>query len=360
LHQVKPEELPPIPTAVIGSHALAAWYLTALEQIGSGAYGETEVREAVEDASALAIADQERAGIDVVSDGEVRRHDFIMSFYGRLQGLNEVAPRRRLGPYMYDSTAVYETASAVSAPDGLGTLVELEFARTRTSRPVKVALPGPLTLTNAIRVRNAYRDRAALASDLAGIVAAELRALVDAGCEVVQVDEPSFSAYWASASEGVALFNRCVEAVAGRATICLHVCFGNLRGRPQSPRSYREMLPALAEARADVLMLEFANREMAEAEVIARAGLPQVIGAGVVDVKSFYRERPEDVAGRLRRFLDAGLAPSRLWAVPDCGFWETPRWLAVAKLHALAAGARIVREEVAAPTHPLHSRGRSR
>jgi 5-methyltetrahydropteroyltriglutamate--homocysteine methyltransferase len=204
-------------------------------------------------------------------------------------------------------------------------------------------VPGPLTLTNAIRVRSGYPDRSALAADLAAVVAAELRALVDAGCPMVQVDEPSFAAYWASPDEGVALFNRCVEGLAERATVCLHVCFGNLRGRPQSARSYAGMLSALAGARADVLFLEFANRELAEAELVARAELPQVIGAGVVDVKSFYRERPEEVAGRLRRFLDAGLPPERLWAAPDCGFWETPRWLAAAKLEALAQGAAQVR-----------------
>src|ERR687888_1787890 len=103
---VRPPGLPLIPTAVIGSHALPAWYTTALEQIRQGAFGDTEVREAVEDASAAAIGDQERAGIDVVSDGEVRRHDFVMGFYKRLAGLREVAPRRRLGPYLYDSTTI--------------------------------------------------------------------------------------------------------------------------------------------------------------------------------------------------------------------------------------------------------------
>jgi 5-methyltetrahydropteroyltriglutamate--homocysteine methyltransferase len=85
---------------------------------------------------------------------------------------------------------------------------------------------------------------------------------------------------------------------------------------------------------------------MAELELVARADLPQMIGAGVVDVKSFYRERPKDVAARLRSLLDAGLPAERLWAVPDCGFWETPRWLCVAKLAALAAGAALVRHSL--------------
>ena len=335
--------LPLIPTAVVGSHALPGWYLTSLEHIGRGEYGETDVRDTVDDAAAIAISDQERAGVDIVSDGEVRRHDFVMGFYSHLQGLVEVAPRRRLGPYLYDSTPFFETAGRVSSPEGLGTLAELEFARSRTSRPVKVAVPGPLTMTNAIRLRDGYSSREELAADLAPIVRAELRALVDAGCQLVQVDEPSFAMHRSDPNAGVELFNSCVAGLADRACVCLHVCFGNLRGRPQSARAYGPLLRALGEARCDVLLLEFANRELAEAEAVARADLGQIIGAGVVDVKSYYRERPDEVAGRLRRFLDAGLPPDRLWAVPDCGFWETPRWLAVAKLGALVEGAALLR-----------------
>jgi 5-methyltetrahydropteroyltriglutamate--homocysteine methyltransferase len=245
---------------------------------------------------------------------------------------------------MYDSTVVYETDGRLSAPSGLGAIDELRTGLRYAKRPLKVAVPGPLTLTNAIRIREGYRDRSDLAADLAEIVAAELSGLVAAGCPIVQVDEPSYSAYWASPEDGVALFNRRVEGLIGRATVCLHVCFGNLRGRPQSARSYAGMLTALREARADVIFLEFASREMAEVEGIVHADLPHVIGAGVVDVKSFYRETPEDVAARLRRFLDAGLEPAKLWAAPDCGFWETPRWLAAAKLNALTAGAAMVRQ----------------
>ncbi len=284
-----PAGLPPIPTATVGSYALPGWYLLALDHVRHGELGETDVRELVEDASAAAISDQERAGLDVVSDGEVRRADFIMGFYDRLHGLRRTPPHRRLGAHMYDSTPVYETEGRVTAPDGLGCVAEYEFAAGRTARPVKVAVPGPLTLTNAIRVRDGYAGREELAEALAEIVAAELRALVAAGCRLVQVDEPSFSAYWAD---------------------------------------------------------PFANREMAEADEWARHDLPQVLAAGVVDVKSFHRERPEDVAGRLRRILDAGVPAERLWAVPDCGLWETPRWLAFRKLQALAAGAELVRQSV--------------
>jgi 5-methyltetrahydropteroyltriglutamate--homocysteine methyltransferase len=345
---------PLIPTTTIGSYAMPGWYQLAREHVDRGELADTDLRELVEDASAVAISDQERAGLDVVSDGEARRADFIMSFYGRLDGLHQSPPRRRLGPYLYDSTPVYETVARVNAPDGLGCVAEFEFASSRTDRLVKVAVPGPLTLTNAIRIRDAYSGRDDLAEDLVAVVNAELRALVAAGCRFVQVDEPSYSAYWADAAEGVKLFNRCVEGIPGDGvTVGLHVCFGNLRGRPQSARTYAPILPHLRDARCDIVFLEFANREMAEADLWARHDLPQALGAGVVDVKSFHRERPEDVAARLRGLLDAGVPPERLWAVPDCGLWETPRWLAFAKLKALTAGAELVRQELSFGTSSM-------
>jgi 5-methyltetrahydropteroyltriglutamate--homocysteine methyltransferase len=157
------------------------------------------------------------------------------------------------------------------------------------------------------------------------------------------VDESSTAAYGTSPAQLVELFNRTVEGV--DAHVGLHLCFGNLRGRPHSPRRYGDLLPALREARADVLLLELANREMAELEEIGAADLPQDIAAGVVDVKSFHRESAEEVACRLREVV-RNIPAERVWAVPDCGLWETPRWIAVRKLAALTAGARIVREEL--------------
>jgi 5-methyltetrahydropteroyltriglutamate--homocysteine methyltransferase len=332
-----------LPTAPVGSHALPAIYLLALERIQAGGLGERDLAEALDDAARLAIGDQERAGLDVVSDGEVRRHDFIMSFYGRLTGVREAPPARRLGPYLYDSTPAWDVVETVAAPTGLGTVAEFELARSWTDRPVKVACPGPLTLNQALRLAGGYRDRADLLWDLAGIVNGELRRLVAAGCRLVQVDESSTAAYGTSPAQLVALFNRTIEGV--DAHIGLHLCFGNLRGRPHSPRRYGELLPALRAARADLLLLELANREMAELDEIAAVDLAQDIAAGVVDVKSFHRESAEEVACRLRQVV-RHIPAERVWAVPDCGLWETPRWIAVRKLAALTECARIVREEL--------------
>src|SRR5205807_2513636 len=128
----------------------------ALERLRAGDVGERDLQETLEDAAQLAILDQERAGLDLVSDGEVRRHDFILSFYGRLTGLRETPPARRLGPYLYDSTPVWEVTEPVAAPEGLGTVQEFEFAASRTARPVKVACPGPLTLNRPLTLAGGY------------------------------------------------------------------------------------------------------------------------------------------------------------------------------------------------------------
>jgi 5-methyltetrahydropteroyltriglutamate--homocysteine methyltransferase len=337
------DTLPPLATTIVGSYAQPGWYLSALEAIARGEFGEADVQEAADDASTIAIHDQERAGLDLISDGEVRRHDFIMGFYGRLDGLRAVPPRRQLGTYLYDSTGHFETTGPVSAPSGLGTVDEFRFASTRTSKPVKVAVAGPLTLANAIQLSTGYGGRDALLADLVQIVRDELQALAVAGCRFIQVDESCYHHQFRERPELVGEVYDAVTADLNDVTLGVHVCFGNLRGRPHSLRTYRHVLPALRRSRAQVLFLEFANREMAELDLWQELDMPQILAAGVVDVKSSYRETAEDVADRLRRVLQV-CPPERVWAVPDCGFWETPRWLAFRKLQALVQGAANVRE----------------
>jgi 5-methyltetrahydropteroyltriglutamate--homocysteine methyltransferase len=158
------------------------------------------------------------------------------------------------------------------------------------------------------------------------------------------VDEPNFvMRRGADARERVALFNRTVEGVPG--TIALHVCFGNLHGRAfAAPREYRALFPALLDARCRQLVLEFASREMAELELLKEVG-DREVAVGVIDVKAYRVETPEEVAARLRMAL-GHLGPERLWVVPDCGFWATPRHTAVEKLRAMVAGTRLVRREL--------------
>ena len=156
---------------------------------------------------------------------------------------------------------------------------------------MKATCPGPVTLSIHVQTRpgDAYdNDRLALCWDLVPAVNAELRALVAAGADWIQIDEPSAAIVPGQAAEYVKMFNACVEGVAAK--IGYHVCFGNLLSRPRGKRSYRWMFPALLETRCDQFVFEYANREMAEIEMWSEVGVDRDIACGVVDVKSFYME----------------------------------------------------------------------
>ncbi len=339
--------LPLLPTSVVGSHALPGWLVLGREAQAAGRLGPVDRRELIEDATRIALLDQFEAGIDVPANGEMGREDFTLGFFGRLRGLRSLPAPRRLGVPNYDTHPPYQVVERVTAPDGLGLVEEWRMTRQLTDRPLRATCPGPFTL--AIPLRHAggpYRDRATLLADLAAIVNAELAALAREGADLIQVDEPNFVMLrGADAAERVALFNRTVEGVPAK--IALHVCFGNLNSKPfATPRSYAALLPALREARCGQLVFEFASREMAELELMKEVG-DREVAVGVVDVKAYRVETPEEVAARLRRALDH-VPAGRLWVVPDCGLWATPRHAAVGKLRAMVAGTRIVRQELAA------------
>ena len=338
-------ENPPalLPTTVIGSHAMPSWLWTAVGEIDSGNYGPTDIRETFDDAVNAAILDQERAGVDIISDGEMRRWYFVQSFYKRMSGLAEDPPLRKVGLYGYDSPKRYHTTEKVSVPDGLGIVDEFKYAKTHTSKPIKVTCPGPLTLTMHIRPREGYRSRLDLAWEFAEVINAELKELVRSGADYIQLDEPSFAIIPGELAEWVSLYNASVEGVAAK--LALHVCFGNLSSRPRGKRTYGWMFPALLKTTSDQIVLEFANREMKESELWGEVGDDRELGAGVVDVKSFYIEKPEDVAERIREMLRV-VPPEKLYVSPDCGFFQLPRWITYLKLEALVAGTKLVREEL--------------
>lgn len=338
--------LPMIPTHVMGSHGFPGWFWTALDRIKAGEYGPTDIKETFDDATQLAIRDQERAGIDIICDGEMRRYLFVQSFYGKMDGLEPVEPLRKMGLYAYDSVPRYRPRSRIQVPKGLGVVDEFLYLRTQTDRPVKATVPGPVTLSIHVQTRpgDAYGgDRTALTWDLVPAVNAEVRALAAAGAEHIQIDEPSAAIVPGQIGEYVKMFNACVEGVAAK--IGLHVCFGNLMSRPRGRRSYRWMFPALLETRCQQFVFEYANREMAEIDHWGEIGVDREVACGVVDVKSFYMESPEEVAERIA--LCARYIPvERLSVVPDCGFFPVPRWVAAEKLKRLAAGARLARRQL--------------
>lgn len=338
------QSLPVLPTSVIGSHGLPGWMYAALEMVDAGRFGPTDERELFDDATDLAIRDQERAGVDIISDGEMKRWKFVQSFYRRMTGLQAQGPLRKLGPEGYDSVPRYQAVERIKAPQGLGIVDEFKYLKQQATHRVKATCPGPATISIHIRERpSVYRDRLELANEFVDVINAELKALVAAGADYIQIDEPSHSIIGGSARDYVDLFNRTVQGV--RARIALHICFGNLASRARFERTYSPLFPAIMDAAADELVFEFANREMREVELAGAITEKFDLGAGLVDVKSFYREPPELVADRIRTVLKH--APAlKVRVVPDCGFFTVPRWLCVAKLTNMVAGTRLARAEL--------------
>jgi 5-methyltetrahydropteroyltriglutamate--homocysteine methyltransferase len=334
-----------LPTSVVGSYATPSWLYSALEDIREGRYGPTDLQETFDDAVNMAVRDQERAGVDVITDGEMRRSMFVQSFYKYFRGLEPEEPLRKMGVYGYDSPVRYHPVEPLTAPDGLGIVEEFRYLKAQTERPIKVTCPGPLTLGIHIRLKDSrvYKDRLELSYALAAVVNRELQRVVAAGADFIQVDEPSYAIIPGEAKQWIDLFNTAVAGV--HAKIALHICFGNLASRPRGKRSYRWLFPALLEARCEQLVLEFANREMAEIDLWQEFASEKELGAGLVDIKSFYVETPEDVAERIRHALKY-VPAEKLWINPDCGFFQLPRWLSALKLNNMVAGARIVRREL--------------
>jgi 5-methyltetrahydropteroyltriglutamate--homocysteine methyltransferase len=195
-----------------------------------------------------------------------------------------------------------------------------------------------------------YADRWALTEALLPIVRKELEDLVAAGCQEVSVDEPSMScyAYREDPRRFVDIFNRTVEPVAGKTRVCTHLCFGNYKARAVGPRQLAPMFPAFLDFQCDEMHVEMASREFAELELIGQIARRRDAAVGLIDVKSYYVETPEDIARRVKRCLE--FAPAdRLVFAPDCGLSQTARWAARQKLANLVAGVRSVRQALGLP-----------
>ncbi len=334
-------------TSVCGSHAHPGWLELAVAAAERGELGARDVREVQDDAVDMALRDQEDAGVDVVSEGEMRRVGFFTAeFYRHLTGVSPLTSERRLGPAGHDQQHRFAVLEEIAAPDGLGVVEEFEYARTRTTRPIKVTVPGPFTLSGRLSYGpgEVYPDRIAAARAFVPILAAEFERLADAGATYLQVDEPSPAIHPEASHEFASLFNAAAAGVKGRVYLAAHLCFGNFFGRPLSKRVYRPVLEQALAFEVNEFVLEFANREMAELDVaadITAAG--RHLSAGVIDVKNYYLETADDVAWRIDRVLQAGVPEAQLSIVPDCGFSQTARWATKPKLAAMVAGRDLVR-----------------
>ena len=338
----------PLRSSVIGSYPFPSWLEFASQHLE--VFGRSDVSEIQNDAVIAAVHDQVEAGLDVITDGEQTRLDFNLSFYGYIQGieLESVSPRK-FGPPAHDQRGKHAITGELVAPRGLG-VVE-EFKRLQCLAPsgaatLKASVPGPYTLSGRLVPNAQYADRWAVTEALLPMVRKELEDLVAAGCTEISVDEPSMScyAYKEDPRRFVDIFNRTVESVYGRTRLCTHLCFGNFKGRAIGPRQIAPMFPAFLDFKADEMHVEMASREFAEIELIAQIAARMDVAVGIVDVKSYYVETPENIADRVRWCLQHAPA-DRLVFAPDCGLSQTARWAAQPKLKNMVAGIRQVKKE---------------
>jgi 5-methyltetrahydropteroyltriglutamate--homocysteine methyltransferase len=335
--------LPILPTAVVGSHGKPGWWFTAVKAHEAGDFGPADMEEMFDDAANTAIRDMEEAGVDVITDGEVRRLDgYVDSYYAIIKGIEAIPVRRKAGPWGYDQQTRYEAVGRIETPPGgLGIVKEFEYLRAHTTHRTKATCAGPLTFGSRIHPGTIYKGVVDVAERFAEVINEELRGLVAAGADWIQVDEPARGNV--SGEEMARLFNLATEGV--KARLGFHICFGNRFGRSRFLRSYEPYFPGVLKARADQFVLEFAGREMAEVDLWQTYGAGRELGAGVVDVKGFNQDTGEDVARRIRRVLQACPADT-LTLNPDCGFGWSPRSMCNQKLRSMVAGARIVRAEL--------------
>ena len=187
-------------TSTVGSYAMPGWLFTAGQAMKRGEYGPHDIEETLTDATDIAINDQLKSGIDILVDGEMRRLDFVMGFYDCLQGVRLLPPRRTMGPEGHDMRPKWQVLEPIfigsSASEGLRTVADFRYLQTATvglGKPLKATIPGPFTLSGRLDPGTVYRDRMEVAWALVPIVNQELRDLVEAGADFIQIDEPSFA-----------------------------------------------------------------------------------------------------------------------------------------------------------------------
>lgn len=338
----------PIRTTVVGSYPFPGWLEFSAQHLNQ--FGPADVEEMIEDAVIAAIHDQVTAGLDVITDGEQTRLDFNLSFYGYIKGIaaNETETRR-FGPAAHDQRGKHNITQTLTAPDGLG--VVKEFLRLKKLAPagpvLKASVPGPYTLSGRLLPNAEYKDRYAITEAIMPFIQKELEALVKAGCTEITVDEPSMScyAYKEDTKRFVDIFNRTVEPIVGKCNLSTHLCFGNFKGRPVGYRSIKPMIPDFLDMKVDEVHIEMANREFAEIELLETFAKRMNVAVGIIDVKSYYIETPEDVASRIKRCLEY-IPADKLSVAPDCGLSQTARWASRQKMANMVKGAKMVREKL--------------
>ncbi|MGH3873619.1 MAG: hypothetical protein ACRDSR_19270 [Pseudonocardiaceae bacterium] len=326
-----------LPTTVVGSYPVPEW----LERLKTDYYrnriSRSHLGEIHDMAIKAAIKDQERAGIDIVSDGELRRDNDIDYLLARIPGVQIPVTVKSFYYDYYDAPVVAEPLP--TDPPPLGLADDYRFTRRYTDRPIKFSFTGPFSLSHRIQ-NKAYATSADLVRALARVLNAEARALAEAGAQLLQIDEPFLAGYPEEvgvAVEAINLVTRGVDVTWG-----LHVCYGNRYARPSWEGHYDFLFPAVLEADVDQLILEFGRKGYDDLQVIRRLGWDRALGLGVVDVKTEQVESAELIAQRIRRALETFPA-DKLIINPDCGLRHLPADVARSKLAAMVEGTAAVR-----------------
>ncbi len=294
--------------------------------------------QAQDDATILAIRDQERAGLDILTDGEIRRESYSNRFATALDGVDLDNP----------GTITSRSGHPILVPRVVGKIRrkhpvqvrDIEFLRANTDRQIKITLPGPFTMSQLVQ-NDFYKVEEEMALDYAAAVNEEIKDLFAAGADYVQMDEPYMQAYPDKARQyGVTAVNRALEGVKG--TTALHICFGYAALVAGRPAGY-SFLPELSACPVQQISIETAQSKL-DCSVLTK--LPgKTIILGVLDLSTHEVETPETVAGRIRRALPY-IAPEKVIVAPDCGLKYLPRDVAFGKMKAMVEGARLVRTEL--------------
>jgi 5-methyltetrahydropteroyltriglutamate--homocysteine methyltransferase len=336
-------DLPLLPTMGVGSYASPGWFVAGRRMIRDGKFGPDDIAEMFDDATRIVVADQIDAGVDILTDGELRRQRFVFEMFDRIEGLTRVAPGRRLGLAGYDMAPSFVAEGPLSCPKGFGIIEDFAALKKLVpDRPLKIAIPGPLTFGMSIEAG----DRAATVLDeIVSFLRTELAGLAAAGADYIQLDEPGLAnaPYGLGTEAAAEVINEVLRGQPGK--LAVHVCFGNNAGRPAMDRRLGRLLPAIENLECHQLVLEFANRQMADLELLKPLSERFDIAAGLIDVKNWYLETPDDVARGIRQCLEL-MPAEKLTVTADCGFSALPRYLARQKMEAMVAGARLVRAQL--------------
>ena len=337
-----------LPTTVVGSYPQPDWLidrdrLTHLPPVRVRAQELWRIagpwlEEAQDDATRLAIGDMEQAGIDIITDGEIRRESYSNRFATALSGVDLDNP----------ATVRGRSSGTVVVPRIVGPIRRLhpvemrdvEFLRRHTDRTIKITLPGPFTMSRQAK-NEYYKDEEELVMDYAAAVNAEVRDLKAAGADVIQLDEPWLQARPEEARRlALPAIERALDGIAG--PTALHLCFGYAYVSRDKPNAY-SFLSELAGTRIDQISIEAAQPDLDLADLDGLGDKTVIFG--VISMGDPQPETAQTVAHRIRAAL-AHVPPERLIPAPDCGMKYLPRDIAFAKLKALADGAAIVRREL--------------